>query len=152
MRTGRLVGLTKNASHFWLSLQACLLFIASLCSSVFLFCFAFLSWALPTPARFWKKARQKLLCFVSLCSLFILCDRFGCFGQLRSLRSLKALRAFGFPHQPIFFIIASLCFSLFFRVLRFSLVGSAHTRTLFVKSAAKTFVFFLLLLNIAFRK
>ena len=70
----------------------------------------------------------------------------GCFGQLRSLRSLKALRAFGFPHQPIFFIIASLCFSLFFRVLRFFLVGSAHTRTLFVKSVAKTFVFYRFLL------
>ena len=38
------------------------------------------------------------------------------------------------------FYIASLCFSLCISVLRFFLVGSAHTRTLFVKSVAKTFV------------
>ena len=39
----------------------------------------------------------------------------------------------------VFFIIASLCFSLFLFVLHFSLVGSAHTRSLFVKSETKNF-------------
>ena len=41
----------------------------------------------------------------------------------------------------VFFFIALLCFSLFLSVFRFSLVGSAHTRTLFEKSVAKTFDF-----------
>ncbi len=41
----------------------------------------------------------------------------------------------------IFFIIASLCSSLFLFLLRLSLVRSAHTRSLFVKSVAKTFMF-----------
>ncbi len=42
----------------------------------------------------------------------------------------------------IFFIIASLCSSLFLFLLRLSLVGSVHTRSLFCKKAKpKTFVF-----------
>ena len=45
----------------------------------------------------------------------------------------------------VFFIIASLCFSLFLFVLHFSLVGSAHTRSLFVKSETKNFCVLLLL-------
>ena len=53
---------------------------------------------------------------------------------------LQMLCIFDVFSEPIFLIIASLC-SFVFSFCFFSLVGSAHTRTLFVKSVAKTFVF-----------
>ena len=66
---------------------------------------------------------------------FSLCRSVGCFGQLRSLRSLKALRAFGFPHQPIFFfVIASLCFSVFLFCFAF-LSWAPPTPARFLKKA-----------------
>ena len=42
---------------------------------------------------------------------------------------------------PVFFFYRFALFFRFLLLLHFSLVGSAHTRSLFVKSEAKTFVF-----------
>ena len=87
---------------------------------------------------FCEKAWQKLLCF--LLSVFFISP---CASNPQN--KMLVCKCFAFL---MYFILLSLfyvglcaLFFLFRFVLRFSLVGSAHTRTLFEKSVAKTFVF-----------
>ncbi len=69
-----------------------------------------------------------LLLFLSVLNLTS-CEQVGYLGQLRSLRSVSCFiinSTLGTPNSKL------------------SIVGSAHTRSLFVKSETKTFVFFCL--------
>ncbi len=93
-------------------------------------CFAFLTYSLS----------------LSFClfGIYLCANRSAVKAQPRTLRILV-----NFDSLSTFYVGTScLCFSLFLFVLRFSLVGSAHTRTLFVKSVAKTFVFLLYAVNL----
>ena len=79
-----------------------------------------------------------------------LCKSVGCQSPTTNASRSKMLRILvNFDSLSTFYVGTScLCFLLFLFVLRFSLVGSAHTRTLFVKSVAKTFVFLLYAVNL----
>ncbi len=86
-------------------------------------------------------------CFVHLFLIvlnLILCEQVGCQSPTTNATRSKMLRILvNFDSLSSFYVGTScLCSLLSLFVLRFSLVGSAHTRTLFEKSVAKTFVFF----------
>ena len=75
LRVNRTARKMPDCKRFaFLSYFPCLPFLLSL-RSVFLYfslCFAFLSWAPPTPARFLKKAWQKLLPLLPLAHYYLL--------------------------------------------------------------------------------
>ena len=70
-----------------------------------------------------------------------LCKTIGCQSPTTNATRSKMLRIL-VNFDSLVFLYRFALFFRFLLLLHFSLVGSAHTRTLFVKSVAKTFVFY----------